>query len=149
MPPDKQTNWKAGGSPRLLPSLAQGRIQLRAAHITGSCCLVICVVAAGCATYRPIIDMKGVDSSRYNQDLTECQQYAQQVSAEGHAVAGAVFGALFGAALGAAVGNSDLAREVAAVGAIHGGVSGAALGAQSQVNVIRNCMAGRGYRVLQ
>lgn len=110
-------------------------------------CLAIWV--AGCATYRPIIDMKGVDSARHNQDLAECQQYAQQVSAEGHAVAGAVFGALLGAALGAAIGNSDLARDVATVGAISGGASGAAEGAQSQVNVIRNCMAGRGYRVLQ
>ena len=36
----------------------------------------------------------------------------------------------------------------AAIGAVSGGASGAAHGAESQIQIVRNCMAGRGYRVL-
>lgn len=109
---------------------------------------VLAIVATGCASYRPIVDMQGVDSAKYNSDLVQCQQYAEQLNPASHAVAGAVIGALIGAAIGGAIGNSDLALDGARVGAISGGVSGAADGAESQVNIVRRCMSGRGYRVL-
>ncbi|GAB6056910.1 hypothetical protein JCM31598_43300 [Desulfonatronum parangueonense] len=37
----------------------------------------------------------------------------------------------------------------AAVGGTSGGMTGAAEGAKSQMEIIRRCMVGRGYRVLQ
>ena len=107
------------------------------------------MLLSGCASsYRPIVDMKPGEEVRYSQDLVECQRYTQQISPEGHAAAGAIVGALLGAALGAAVGNRDIAQRVAGVGAISGGASGAAQGMQTQVDIIRNCMRGRGYNVL-
>lgn len=50
-------------------------------------------------------------------------------------------GAFFGCA-------GDGAAMGAAVGGFGGGVRGVADGAHSQVNIIRNCMRGRGWNVL-
>ena len=41
----------------------------------------------GCASYRPVIDTKGVDMSAYEQDLAECQTYAREVKPGLQAVA--------------------------------------------------------------
>ena len=55
---------------------------------------------AGCAqTYQPVVDSKGHDSARYEQDLYECRQYAEQVSPAGKAAVSGLGGAAAGAAL--------------------------------------------------
>lgn len=111
-----------------------------------------CVSLASCAgaNYRPLIDSRGVDMNRYESDVRDCQQYAAQTSgAPGHAVAGALIGALLGAALATAAGSRYDARSTARVGAVAGGVSGGAQGEMSQRDIIRRCLAGRGYSVLQ
>lgn len=117
--------------------------------------VVLCIfLITGCAAYRPVVDLKGVDWNRYETDLRECQYYAEQVSPAAQAAAGAGLGAALGAVLGVAVGvalNVDVG-ELAGLGAAAGGVQGAATGgahgAGSQVEIIKNCMAGRGYKVL-
>ena len=101
---------------------------------------------AGCATYRPVVDMKGVDPASYEADLAECQRYATERDPASQAVAGAVIGALFGALVGAATGTSR--NYGASVGAVSGVGAGAAHGIDSQINIVRRCMAGRGYQVL-
>ncbi|MDO8492552.1 MAG: glycine zipper family protein [bacterium] len=107
------------------------------------------VLLASCAAYQPIVDMQGVDINRYNRDLADCQQYAQQVSPGEQAAVGAGAGLVFGAAMGAIFGNRhDAGRGAIAYGLAGAGV-GAAHGAGTQMNVVRNCMSGRGYRVLQ
>ena len=36
---------------------------------------------AGCAqSYQPVVDTRGQDTGRYQQDLYECRQYAEQTS---------------------------------------------------------------------
>ena len=102
----------------------------------------------GCATYRPIVDNKGTNPAAYEADLKECQAYAEQVSPAEHAATGAVLGAVFGAVLGAALGNRDMAMRSAGGMAVVGAASGTGEGAKAQVNIVRRCMAGRGYRVL-
>src|SRR5690606_39285529 len=43
--------------------------------------VVVALALAACArSYEPIVDMKGVDQARYQQDLAECRAYAEQVS---------------------------------------------------------------------
>lgn len=101
----------------------------------------------GCATYRPIVDTHGQDMSRYEQDLSECQAYAGQLSPGNTAAAGAIAGALLGVAVSAIFGGSYMG-EAAALGALQGGVTGGASGAGSQVDIVRRCMAGRNYKVL-
>ena len=109
---------------------------------------------AGCAgptgaNYRPIADTKGVDLNRYEADLRDCQAYATQTAGAGESAAtGAVAGALFGAILGAAAGVKNNNRT-AAVGAVTGAASAGVEGEKNQRNIIRNCMGGRGYKVLQ
>lgn len=111
------------------------------------------VMLSGCAGYRPIVDMRGVDTNRFEADLAECQQYAKQVSPAGSGVGGALLGALFGAALGAAVGGAAGDPGAGAtLGTAYGGVTGAGAGAASaaedQKSIIRRCLTGRGYSVL-
>jgi hypothetical protein len=113
------------------------------------------VLLAACAqSYQPIIDTKGVDQAKYQQDLYECRQYAEQVSPAGETAKGALIGAALGAAAGAATGAiAGNAGTGAAIGAAGGGIVGGGAGAYSGVSdqkeVIRRCLAGRGYSVLQ
>jgi len=118
--------------------------------------IVLILFTAGCATrpvsYVPFIDQP--DNSpeaiaRFNFDLNECQAIADKVRSEEQVAGGAVAGALFGLALGALVGfkGSDLAR-MAGSGAL-GGSTGAAVGSNQKImQIVSNCMAGRGYKVV-
>jgi outer membrane lipoprotein SlyB len=109
------------------------------------------LLLAGCANtganYRPIIDSKNVDLNRYEADLVECQHYAEQKGGAGEKAAiGAGAGAVLGGVL-AAVGNGDKG-SASRVGGVMGAVSGATSGDQSQRNIIKRCLVGRGYKVL-
>lgn len=96
----------------------------------------------------PIIDRKNVDPAQYQRDLAECQSYAGEVDARRHIGGGAVAGAVIGGAMGAIVGNSDTAERMAGVGGVTGAARGTARTMQEKQQVLRNCMSGRGYRVL-
>ena len=112
------------------------------------------VVLAGCAqSYQPVVDTKGVDTAKYQQDLFECRQYAERVSPVGEAATGGLMGAAGGAALGAIIGAfTGSAGTGAAVGAATGGAVGAGAGGvtgvSEQQRIIDNCLRGRGYNVL-
>lgn len=107
---------------------------------------IAATLAAGCAANRqPIIDTKGVDMRAYQQDLAECQAYESQVRVEQGAAKGAVAGAAVGAAIGAIGGN---AGKGAAYGAVGGGAKSAGMADREKQEVVKNCMRGRGYRVL-
>lgn len=110
--------------------------------------VIISAALVGCATYRPVVDTKNVDMAQYEQDLLECQSYANQVSPAGNAVAGAAIGAIFGAALGAIIGNSSIAGQGAAMGGLYGAGGAAGAGAAKQQAIIMRCLSGRGYQVL-
>lgn len=118
--------------------------------------IAVCLALAACASrpmgenYRPVIDTKGVDAARLENDLRECQAYAATVAgAAEQAMAGAVAGALLGTLLAAAAGGGYSRNQHAAVGAVAGMSGGAVAGERDQRDVIRRCMAGRGYNVLQ
>jgi outer membrane lipoprotein SlyB len=111
------------------------------------------IVLTGCATthpgaaFSPLID--GTDRAKISADLSDCQAYARQVAgAADSAVAGAIAGALIGGALNAALGVRGQGNEMAAFGAVTGGLQAASEGARDQQGIIRNCMTGRGHKVL-
>ncbi|WP_374374225.1 hypothetical protein [Dongia sp.] len=118
--------------------------------------LTAIAAAAQAQTYQPYQPYQapyqaGV-TRNYQQDLSECQAYANQVSPVQDAAVGALGGAAVGAGLGALTGAAFKGVSVgegAAVGAIGGGVLGLAGGAytghQNQQDVLNNCMRGRGY----
>lgn len=116
--------------------------------------LLTALILSACAGNRrlgrsePIVDMKGVDVAAYQQDLAECRVYASEVGVGARASEGAVVGAVVGGAIGAVVGNSDTAERGAGVGAVTGGLSGTGRGLEERNRMIRNCLLGRGYRVL-
>ena len=118
------------------------------------CLLAILLALSSCAGYRPIVDLQS-NQTNYEADLADCQRYADQISPAGRGATGAVIGGVVGGLLGLAVGvafgvnPAELAGFGAAVGGIQGAAGGAVQGGASQMDVIRNCLSGRGYRVLQ
>ncbi len=111
----------------------------------------VALVLGGCAgaQYRPIVDTQGVDMAQYANDLADCRDYAAQVHAADRVAAGAVAGAVVGTVIGALFGlRGQSLAQVAGTGAVAGGARGGVQAAQTQVDIVRNCMAGRGYRVL-
>ena len=118
-----------------------------------SAVLVLCLGLLSCQSRGPgyagpIIDTKGVDMTRYQTDLAECQAIADQVPVGERVVVGAATGAVIGGAIGTVVGNHRTATRTAGVGAIGGGVRGASSGLSERDRVIHNCLRGRGYSVL-
>ncbi|TCO77053.1 glycine zipper domain-containing protein [Chromatocurvus halotolerans] len=112
--------------------------------------LCVCMLVTGCTTTRNvIIDQKGVDMNRYRQDLAECKEYAREVRKGEMVARGAGSGAAVGGAIGAIVGDStDSAVRGAGVGAVSGGARGMSAGEREEMQVIKRCLRGRGYRVL-
>ena len=111
------------------------------------------MLLSACATYRPMVDMQEKEQWKYNSDVMECQQYAERVDPGSSALLGAGVGAGVGAALGAIVGAFfGCPGETAAFGAAlfgaSGGIQGAAGAGRTQKDIIRRCMQGRGWNVL-
>lgn len=113
--------------------------------------IMAAVILAGCASQQPIqiVDMKGVDITKYHQDQFECNQYAEQVDVGNNALSGGVGGALLGAMIGAAVGGSEGAKFGAQVFGVAGAAEGAGSAVQDKRTIAYRCMAGRGYNVLR
>lgn len=100
------------------------------------------------ATGGVIIDTQGVNMEAYYQDLHECRNYASEVSVASRTTAGAVTGAVLGGVVGAIGGDSEHAQRAAGVGGVLGGVKGASSGYREKHQVVKNCLRGRGYSVL-
>ncbi|WP_295799195.1 glycine zipper family protein [uncultured Microbulbifer sp.] len=113
----------------------------------------------GCA-YQPeqvpgagniVIDTRGVNMSQYQLDLADCRglSYAARNDAGRRAATRAAGGLLLGGALGAIIGDtSSAAAAGAGAGALIGAVTGAGSASAEQHYIVRNCLRGRGYRVL-
>jgi uncharacterized protein YcfJ len=114
--------------------------------------IVSAVLLTACAgaEVRPIVDMSGVNEARYEKDLAECQDYAKQATGMGGTAAkGAGAGAVVGGLLGLVTGsNTTGIVQAAGAGAVIGGAGGAYKGNDSQEAVVKKCLVGRGYKVL-
>lgn len=113
---------------------------------------IVVAVTVGCAgaNVRPLVDMKGVNEAAYEKDLSDCQAYAQQQSGMGETAAkgggaGAVVGGLLVLVTG---GNASGIAQAAGAGAVIGAAGGAFTGNQAQEAVVKRCLSGRGYKVL-
>ena len=96
---------------------------------------------------EPIIDSKGINMARYEADLEECRVYSTQIKTSKGAAKGAVAGAAVGGAVGAIKDDRDTA-EGAGVGAVLVGAQSANQAERTKQRVVKNCLRGRGYRVL-
>lgn len=97
---------------------------------------------------KVIIDTLGVDPYQYQVDLADCEEYAHQVSVGQETAEGAVEGAVVGGVLGAVLGDSGTAKRSAGAGAVLGGVKGNKRARYEQDRIVKRCLKGRGYRVL-
>ena len=103
-------------------------------------------VLGGCAAHpEPIVDMQGVDESRFARDWEECRGYSEQVVVGRGLAKGAATGAVVGAATGAISGDVG---QGAGYGAIYGGTRSGLEADREQQRVFKRCLSGRGYRVL-
>ncbi len=109
-------------------------------------CTAVSALAACSSAPGPIVDTKGVNMSSYHADLADCEGYADQVRIEHGVAKGAAAGGAVGAATGAILGESI--GEFAGVGAVAGGAKSAIRGDQEKSEVVKRCMRGRGYKVL-
>jgi outer membrane lipoprotein SlyB len=117
-----------------------------AAALATLACACTAAGLAGCAgNPGPIIDTKGVDMARYQVDLNECSGYSEQVETGKGVAKGAAGGAAVGAVAGA-IGGS--AGKGAGYGALGGATSSALKGDREKQAVVKNCLRGRGYKVL-
>jgi uncharacterized protein YcfJ len=114
---------------------------------------ILILSISGCANmganYRPIIDSKVINRAKYEQDLKECQEFAKEApSGMDGVIAGAVVGTLIGAAVGGSTGNSYIRNSTMNYGGTYGALSGGASAEGTQRNIIKRCLTGRGYSVL-
>lgn len=109
--------------------------------------LVVACTNTG-ASYQPVID--GPVGPNYSFDLAQCQQLAASQPVVNSGTAGkTAAGAGVGAATGLIVGDSsDALLKGAAVGAVAGLASSAYENNAQREVIIRNCMRGRGYKVV-
>ncbi len=122
----------------------------------------------GCAQqsgYAPLVDIRDDPNANYlSRDLQECQQLAEQAAGNTatEIISGASFSAIIAAMLGAAIGAvngvfSGHAGSGAVIGGATGAISGAIGGAIGQGfeadahyrQAYKNCLIGRGHRVLE
>jgi outer membrane lipoprotein SlyB len=110
--------------------------------------LLMIGLIAGCTSHDVIIDTKGVNERQYQQDLAECQVYTGQINTVAEVAENGAVGAAVGGAIGAIVGNRRTAEKIAGVGAVTGSVKGGSRAEHRKQDVLRNCLRGRGYKVL-
>lgn len=122
------------------------RFRLIAVFIT--LCVTACSSIEDLTGNNPIIDKQGVNLAHYDADLDECKRYADEVAIAQKAGAGAVSGAVVGGVFGAVIGNSGTAQTGAGIGAVGGGARGVGEGLRERERVIKRCLIGRGYSVL-
>ena len=108
---------------------------------------VMLSISACTTTDEIIIDERHTNMALYDRDLAECESYAEQVPVAEKAARGAGSGAVVGGAIGGVSDRHD-AGEGAAIGAITGSAAGINQGQREKVRVVKNCLRGRGYRVL-
>ena len=109
------------------------------------------LMLTNCAgNYTPVTDNKGVDKLKYEKDLQECQAIAKEQAGAGKgAVVGAIAGMFVGAVVSAVVDPDGVTGDYGTrVGTVYGAGAGAVAGAEQQITIIKNCMSGRGHKVL-
>lgn len=115
------------------------------------------VLATGCAVepqrHATLVDYQqpGYDQAKYRQDDLACNDLARQraSTAASSAAGGLLAGVLLGAIVGNAYGQTGHgAAYGAALGTASGGLHGAADDAITYKQIVRRCMVGRGYVVL-
>jgi hypothetical protein len=116
--------------------------------------ILACAVLSGCAT-KPLIDPKASSTpANFHLDEMECERIAENISYPAEMAKKAAIQGIISAIMGAALAKGNVTPETgAAAGLITGTTVGAGTGAyntyERRKQVIRRCLEGRGYKVLE
>ena len=97
---------------------------------------------------KSIVDTKGVNMTQYELDLEECSTFAEDISTGKSIAKGAVTGAAVGAVIEAITEDVRSRRDAIEVGAVSGGAQSGMRAVREKEQIVRRCLRGRGYKVL-
>ena len=97
---------------------------------------------------KPIIDTKGVNMSQYDIDLEECSVFSEDISTGKSIAKGAATGAAVGAVIEAITDDVRSRRDAIEVGAVSGGAKSGIRAVREKEQILKRCLRGRGYKVL-
>ena len=97
---------------------------------------------------KPIIDRQGVNMSQYEIDLEECSIFSEDISTGKSIVKGAATGAAVGAVIEAITDDVRSRRDAIEVGAVSGGAQSGVRAVREKQQILKRCLRGRGYKVL-
>jgi len=97
---------------------------------------------------KPIVDTKGVNMAQYELDLQECSTFAEDISTGKSIAKGAVTGGAVGAVIEAITDDARSRRDAIEVGAVSGGAKSGIRATRQKEQILRRCLRGRGYKVL-
>ncbi|HUC63290.1 MAG TPA: glycine zipper family protein [Alphaproteobacteria bacterium] len=107
--------------------------------------------------YAPKVDLAGHSQVEYDADLDSCQASARQMDVLKGGLIGLVVGAAGGAGIGALTGDAGTGAGIgafvgatsgAAAGSAYGPVTAARTGTDPDAAFIRDCLARKGYKLL-
>ena len=97
---------------------------------------------------KPIVDTKGVNMTQYELDLEECSTFAEDISTGKSIAKGAATGAAVGAVIEAITDDERSWGDTFEVGAVTGGAQSGIRATRQKEQIVRRCLRGRGYKVL-
>ena len=97
---------------------------------------------------KPIVDTKGVNMTQYEVDMEECSTFSEDISTGKSIAKGIITGAAVGAVIEAIADNARSRRDAIEVGAVTGGTQSGIRAVQEKEQIVRRCLRGRGYKVL-
>jgi len=86
--------------------------------------------------------------SQYELDLEECSTFAEDISTGKSIAKGAVTGAAVGAVIEAITEDVRSRRDAIEIGAVSGGAQSGIRAVREKEQIVRRCLRGRGYKVL-
>ena len=97
---------------------------------------------------KPIVDTKGVNMAQYELDLQECSTFAEDISTGKSIAKGAITGGAGGAVIEAITDDERSWGDTFEVGAVSGGAKSGIRAVREKEQLVRRCLRGRGYKVL-
>ena len=97
---------------------------------------------------KPIIDTQGVNMAQYEIDLEECSIFSEDISTGKSIAKGAATGAAVGAVIEAITDDARSRRDAIEVGAVTGGAKSGIRAVRDKEQILKRCLRGRGYKVL-
>ena len=95
-----------------------------------------------------IIDTRGVDMDVYRNDLLDCSSFSKNIDVTERTIEEGALSGVTGAAVGAILGGEEGAKKIGGSAGILGAVEGNIEARYEQSKIIKNCLRGRGYKVL-